>query len=361
MRLIPCCLALLSILELYLQIESAHATDGLPEAVTNRTPHADEEIATSFSAEHAARYLDNTATRWQKKRQCGSCHTSFAYLLGRPALESVRPSPPTVRAYFERMIEVDWPTKGPRWTAEVVCVASTFAVHDAATTGKLSPSTLSAFDRMFKLQRDDGGWDWLRAGWPPFESDEHYGVTLAAIGLGTAPDDFAGANNEARACVDGIRRYLSTHRPASLHQRAMGMWASIRIDGILSADGRRKTLEALLREQRPDGGWALATLIPKTHKRLDNAPQDFETSDGYGTGFVVYVARLAGVPREDVRLQRGIAWLKTNQRVSGRWFTRSPTRDSRHFISNAGTAYAALALAACGEMQEQRTYRTRRF
>jgi squalene-hopene/tetraprenyl-beta-curcumene cyclase len=64
---------------------------------------------------------------------------------------------------------------------------------------------------------------------------------------------------------------------------------------------------------------------------------------------VIYVLRQAGVPALDPRIQKGIQWLKTHQRASGRWFTRSLWRDRRHYITHAGTAYAILALAACNE------------
>jgi squalene-hopene/tetraprenyl-beta-curcumene cyclase len=73
-------------------------------------------------------------------------------------------------------------------------------------------------------------------------------------------------------------------------------------------------------------------------------------SDGYATGFAIYVARQAGVPADDKVLQRGIAWLRAHQRVSGRWFTPSLGFHRQHLIANAGTAYALLALAACGEI-----------
>ena len=76
---------------------------------------------------------------------------------------------------------------------------------------------------------------------------------------------------------------------------------------------------------------------------------DAESSDGYGTGFAIYVLRQAGVPANDSRIQSGIAWLKTNQRISGRWFTRSQWEDSRHYLSRLGTSYAIRALVACGE------------
>ena len=72
-------------------------------------------------------------------------------------------------------------------------------------------------------------------------------------------------------------------------------------------------------------------------------------SDGYATGLVIFVARQAELPASDARLQRGIAWLKTHQRESGRWFTPSQAWHTRHLIANAGTAYAVMALAACDE------------
>ena len=76
---------------------------------------------------------------------------------------------------------------------------------------------------------------------------------------------------------------------------------------------------------------------------------DLVTSDGYGTGFVVFVLRRAGVPADDPAVARGVAWLKRHQRASGRWFTRSLNKDNEHFISHAGSAFAVMALAACGE------------
>ena len=73
----------------------------------------------------------------------------------------------------------------------------------------------------------------------------------------------------------------------------------------------------------------------------------FVGADGYGTGLVIHVARRAGFPATDPRLVRGIRWLETHQRESGRWFTRSLAKDGRHFLTHAGTAFAVLALRAC--------------
>ena len=84
-------------------------------------------------------------------------------------------------------------------------------------------------------------------------------------------------------------------------------------------------------------------------KRHDGKEDDQECSDGYGTGFAICVLRQAGVPAGNSRMQYGIAWLKANQRASGRWFTRSQWEDSRHYLSRQGTALAIRALVACGE------------
>jgi squalene-hopene/tetraprenyl-beta-curcumene cyclase len=313
----------------------------------------DEPLAKSFSLKKAADYLDLVALDWQKERRCGTCHTNFAYLMARPSISSVSPPRAEVRSFFESMVEKRWKEKGPRWPAEVVVAATTLAANDRATTRRLHATTRKALDRMWTLQREDGGWDWLICGWPPMESDDHYGVTFAAIGVGLAPDDYA-KTAAAKKGLEGIRKFLLANPSLSLHHKAMELWASMHVDGLLEKKKRRRIVDELFARQRPDGGWAIAALIEgcKDHERKDGKKQDLETSDGYGTSFVVYVLREAGVPSDDARIRKAIAWIKSNQRESGRWFTRSPTKDSKHFISNAGTAFAVMALSACGEVKK---------
>jgi squalene-hopene/tetraprenyl-beta-curcumene cyclase len=109
---------------------------------------------------------------------------------------------------------------------------------------------------------------------------------------------------------------------------------------------RDKTVKDLLVLQQADGGWSLPSL--GDWKGFDGRENDPKApSDGYGTGFVVFMLRQAGVPAKDAAIQRGIGWLKTHQRASGRWFTRSLNTDRAHFITHAGTAFAVMALTAC--------------
>ena len=55
-------------------------------------------------------------------------------------------------------------------------------------------------------------------------------------------------------------------------------------------------------------------------------------------------ARLAGFRANDKQLAQGIQWLRTHQRESGRWFTRSLNKDGRSFLTHAGTAFALRVL-----------------
>jgi len=67
----------------------------------------------------------------------------------------------------------------------------------------------------------------------------------------------------------------------------------------------------------------------------------------------VLVLREAGVPVADAAVVKGADWLLANQRQSGRWFTQSLNNDRHHYIANAGSAYAVLALEAAGKLKRE--------
>ena len=177
------------------------------------------------------------------------------------------------------------------------------------------------------------------------------GVTLAALTVGIAPDRYV-ETQEARQGLERIRVFLRNNPPLSLHHRAMIAWASCHLDDLMSDQQRAKTLDELLSLQRPDGGWSTPGVLAdwKDLKRLDGKPHDTKTSDAYATGFVIIVARELGMSSDDQRLRNGIDWLLSNQRVSGKWFCRSPAKDSRHYFSNLGSAFAILALQSCDRL-----------
>jgi squalene-hopene/tetraprenyl-beta-curcumene cyclase len=196
----------------------------------------DEAIAQSFSLERALNYLDTASVHWQKQHQCFTCHTNYSYLIAAPALGSDRPAKTTVRQYAELLVSERWEEKGPRWPAEVVMTAAVLATGDAAS-GKLHPLTRKALDRMWTVQRADGGWDWLKCNWPPMESDDHYGVTMALLAVGLAPEKYADTE-VAKAGVEKIRQYLAANTPPTLHHRAMIFFEYQYIDCLLSIEDR---------------------------------------------------------------------------------------------------------------------------
>jgi squalene-hopene/tetraprenyl-beta-curcumene cyclase len=315
------------------------------------TPNtADEPLAKEFSLARAAAYLDASSLWWTGTKKCGTCHTNYPYLMARPLLTEV---PLTahhqVRAFFENRVahwdDLDNAAK-PRFDTEVVATACFLALNDAQTTGKLHPLTRRALDRMWTLQLKNGAWDWLKCRWPPFEHDDYFGAVLAAMSVGHAPDDYA-RGPSAREGLAKLRNYLQRTSAPNLHHKAWLMWASVRLDGLMTKQEQQQTIDELLALQKPDGGWSLPSLGYWQGKDPKHLIDKHAPSDGFGTGFIVYVLRQAGLPPNHEAVQRGIVWLKRNQRESGRWFVRSLNTDKFHYITNAGTCFAVLAIKAC--------------
>ena len=342
LRIVGCSLWLL--LALWLTEASAVEPVTLDKVQDPGPNRRDEPLAKKFSLDKALSFLDSAALTWQKERKCLTCHTNYAHLYARPLASADAPAAKEVRKFAEELVATRWLEGKPRWDAEVVATAAALAFNDAATTGKLHPLTRTALDRMWTVQRDDGGFTWIKCDWPPMESDDHYGATLAAIAVGRAPEDYAKTETAVKG-ISKLKQYFQAHPGPTLHHRAMVLWGATKLAGLLSDEEQQAIVKQLSDLQKPDGGWALATL--GDWKRGDGSPQDTEHSDGYGTGFVVYILRQAGVPANDPRIERGMGWLKANQRESGRWFTRSLHADSNHFITHAGTAFAVMAIAEC--------------
>jgi len=321
------------------------------ENATRPEPNSQQEpLASSFSLDLAAQFMDQASLEWTQSRQCFTCHTNYLYLIARPAVSASAAVSASgkahrqIRSALEQLVEKRWPEKGPRWDAEVVMTAAVLAMNDNATSGRLHATTRAALKRMWSVQRADGGFEWLKCDWPPMESDDEYGAAIALLATYSAPNAYA-SQPDLRPHLEKLYKYIEHNPPPTLHHRAILLWADSYGATALNDAQRSEAIQLLLDLQRPDGGWVIAAL--GDWERADGKPQDTETSDGYATGFVVYVLRRAGIDAADSRLQRGLDWLRTNQRASGRWYTRSLHKDNKHFISHAGTAFAVLALTSC--------------
>jgi len=312
---------------------------------------SEEAIASDYSHQRAVDFLDRTSMAWTKKYKCFTCHTNFAHLIAVSELEQRPEYFQKVRNELDDLVQKRWPEKGPRWDAEVVMAAMTLTVVDRNLSEPLSQSAKLALDKMWQVQQSDGGFDWLKCDWPPMESDDQYGAVVAAVAVSAAPEQYL-QQKQVQDGIASLENYLSQSKKQDLrlHHRAILLWAQSLKSGWLTQKEIDSTIADLTALQRPDGGWNTPSL--GKWDREDGGVADVTTSDGYGTGFAVLMLIKAGMNRDNVVIKNGLSWLKKNQRESGRWYTRSVSRDSRHFLTHAGTAMAIMAMQACAEHEE---------
>jgi squalene-hopene/tetraprenyl-beta-curcumene cyclase len=325
---------------------------------------ADEAKLGSVSVELAAQYLEHGARSWSAGRKCISCHTNGIYMTIRPALSStLGPPPEDTRRFFLKTLATlreedrEALTRSTR-PAQVIYLAAGLAEWDAHVTQTLSPETEQALELMFSIQTDQGTWGTLDC-WPPYESDAFHEATVAAMAIGTAPGWLGRltdpAHEQLTVKVDKLRTYLRTTPPPHDYGRTLLLWASTRWTGLLEPSQQRELRDLLAKHQQSDGGWSIRTFAaPEAWGRGNRAEKlraepDFASpaSDGHMTGLALIVLRASGTPADDPQIQRGVAWLKANQRASGRWWTRSLNTDAWHFITYSGTAFPLLALQMC--------------
>src|SRR5439155_1978038 len=273
----------------------------------------------------AAAYLDERAKEWfayasahrgegATRTTCVSCHTLVPYALARPAArQSTRSTPPAeseklithVRSRVEAWAELDTPKlrllydfneqkKKESWGTEAVNNAAALAFDDHYH-GRAAPSagTRKAFANLWQVQTLSGdlagSWDWLDFKYEPWESPNgrYSGAALAAVAVGTAPGYYSpGADSATDAKVRLLAGYLKRgFAGQNLHNRAWALWASAKLDGVLTPEERNAVVAELFSGQREDGGWNLASLGQFTRK--DGTSQD-TASDGYATGLVLH-------------------------------------------------------------------------
>ncbi len=247
--------------------------------------------------------------------------------------------------------------KEESWGTEAI-LNTVILAFDDINQGRSSPSdgTKQAFSILWQTQVQTGdhhgSWDWLDFNMGPWEWKEarYFGASLAAIAVGTAPGYYTpGTNADTDARVILLREYLKDgFQRQNLHNRVWGLWASTKVQGILTKAEQKDLIDQLLDKQRDDGGWSLSSL--GTWVRSDGTAQESE-SDGYATGLVLHVLQIAGVPKDGVKIAEGLDWLKSNQLPTGAWRgvsvnkKRDPASHPGKFMSDAATAVAVLALS----------------
>ena len=365
-----------------------------PKALRTLKNSSQTNNANSWDSAAAAKYLDQREvwwTEWQGAARdhetfCVSCHTAVPYALSRPALrkvsgQDVRSAPElklvqnvAKRVRLWKQVEPFYCDKeyGTGKTAESrgtesVLNALILANYDAES-GHLSPDTRAAFENMWALQettgtKKRGAWSWLQFGLAPWEANDsqYYGATLAAVAVGLAPENYRDTpeiQGNLKVLSEYLQRQLSSQ---STLNRLFLLWASTKLPGLLNSAQQKSIVNEVLSKQQKDDGWNLPALAGtwrgwslsaflRTWKREDGTGQEI-LSDGFATGLTVFVLEEARIPRDNEQLKRGRSWLMRNQNEQeGLWRTSSlnknrlPSSNIGHFMSDAATAYAVLAL-----------------
>lgn len=324
---------------------------------------ANEPLNSGFSLPAAQRYLTDGSRVWTEQRKCISCHTNGTFMQLAPAMPGLfEQEVQRHRTFFVGEINrlADAPEaalkKGYQPT-QLAYLAQGLASFDRHGSGQLSTETDRALDLMLQSQSEDGSYQNVPC-WPPLESSEYHSATVAAQALGLAPGYLAGVDPAQQAVIAQLKHYLQTTQPPHDYARVLLLWASTRWDGLVSESRKRAIIEMILSHQREDGGWSIRSFgTPETwaggvRSAKLRAEPEFETepSDGHQTGLAILVLRQAGVPADHPAIRNGVDWLKKNQRLSGRWWTRSLNTDKAHFITYSGTFYPLVALHLCGEL-----------
>ena len=147
-------------------------------------------------------------------------------------------------------------------------------------------------------------------------------------------------NPADRQAIRLAAHWLRTHTPRNTEDhtfRLLGLvWS--RAPAAL----RRSASQALLAQQRADGGWAQL---------------DYRDSDAYATGQVLVALREAGVSLTSPAYRRGLRYLLDNQLEDGTWLVRTRAVFTQHyfesgfphgidqFVSAAATHWSVQALA----------------
>jgi squalene-hopene/tetraprenyl-beta-curcumene cyclase len=375
-------------------IRSTHATVMVVSATLLSLvgcSHPQSTAPKSWDAKSATVYLDQREVAWRNwpgaardhGTFCISCHTVLPYVLSRPALRAAvaeqAPSNDELKILTDVRERVRlWSQTEPYYKdagygdgkpaqsrgTEAVLNALILANHDEQEH-KLSPETETAFHIMWTLQQTEGdakgSWEWLRFGMEPWEANDsaYYGATLAAIAVGMAPENYR-ARPEIQPQLNLLHEYLNREiKKQSTINRTDLLWAGMELPGLINAEKQAAIIKELRTQQRSDGGWELSSLswpddgslhsLIRSHLRWDWSRQDTR-SDGYATALITYVLGQAGLSPNDPTLRRGLAWLAQNENSDGSWTSaslskkRDPSSMPGHFMRDAATAYAVLAL-----------------
>jgi len=343
-------------------------------------PTADEPRVKLFGAESikaAVKYLEDGAVCWVREKSCVNCHTTGPYLSERPALISQlgKPSeeivadfiefvPKDIKEVTETATKSGYKHMPGAFTA--VWRSLGLAEWDKHVTGKTSEHTERSIRDMFERQAASGAFvSHGEVEIPHITTD--FELSLQAVRTITAaPAWLAGLKDEKLLTkVEKLKTWLRGAEPKNDWDRVLSLQLAFYLPELVSAEKRAAALKLLSSKQHADGGWSTRdfSALNDWHFEVSETVQKLITglpdaakpeSDAYMTAFAIVLMRQSDVPVKDERIQKAVAWLKKEQRVSGRWWMHSLYRGNYHYITYIATCQALKALALCEELPRMR-------
>jgi|SRR5579872_351999 len=359
--------------------------------------------ALEWHRQTAVAYLDARQDWWKSWRGaargqgtfCVSCHTVLPYALARGTLGTASSSGIS-SIQEERLLDnvrkrTDlWGQTEPYYASnarepnltaqsrgtEAVLNALVLASHDAQA-GHLSLAARTAFEHMWSSQLTTGpgagSWAWLDFGLEPWEAPEsqYFGAALGLRAVNVAPDAYR-ADLAIQKNMSSLHAYLMRdYFGQSLLNRSVLLWAVNAEDSVLDSTLRRAIVRDLIATQRSDGGWGTAALMrvpffasPHRYLRswINRSGRVDQNSDGYATGLSVIALLAGGTTRHDPAIDRAVSWLVLHQDPKGGFWSSHSLNgiDSEsvggHFMTDASTAFASLALAEVARMDDKEAF-----
>ena len=322
------------------------------------------------SLKAALKYLDDGALSWTRGRKCIACHSTGVYLAERTQLTKLF-GPPQKEVYdiFATTVpdSVAEPQirDGKKMYADVIfAVWRTLglAQWDKFVTGKLSAETEKSIKDLLMRQSDDGLWTTATKVEIPYIRTD-YELGLQSLRAMVAAPGWLEKNSdtELKKRVEKLKLALKNTKPANDFERVQRLQLYAIMPELVSKEEMTTANAILTKLQKPDGGWSTRSfsktpewgpnITPENIKMIDSEADAADpASDPFMTAFAVVSLRESGMPADDPRIVKAIAWLKSNQRQTGRWWMKSLYKNTQHYITYISTAQVLRALALCNEL-----------
>lgn len=323
----------------------------------------------------AAKYLDDGAHSWVRDRSCLACHSTGVYMVERSALTKQlgKPSAEVLKDFISRVPMAPGEPGGD--ASPSIWRSSGLASWDRHVEGKLSEHTDRSLRDTVMVLPDDNMYDTIKLIEIPYITTRFELTVQAMRAMVTAPGWLENLKDpQVLTRVERIKKHLREHRPLNDYELALKLQLANLQPDLVSKEDRDAAIAMVWGKQLADGGWStrrMSELLkwrvevhPPTDRRpwkeamdptvvalIQNLPDAANPgSDPYMTAFAIVLLRESGVSASDPRIQRGIAWLKSNQRETGRWWMHSLYRGNYNYITYISTAQAMRALALCDEL-----------